>query len=67
MPLEELQSDAKDLFNIVECDSEFEEVMKSIQHNKANDAIHEAVDKLNSAPEQEHEKDIQYVDISIEV
>lgn len=41
--------------------------MRNLQHCKADGAIHEAVDKLNSAPEQDQKKDIEYVDISIEV
>lgn len=67
VPLKELQSDAEDLFDIVESDYEIKEAMKNIQHCKAHDAIYEAVDKLNSAREQDPKKDIEYVDISIEV
>ena len=66
--LEELQSDAEELFTIVVHDPEFEGIMADIDHHQAKDAVYEAVQVLHTAPEPHQNTElIEHVDISAEV
>ena len=62
---DELQSDAEQLFAIVECDAEFEGIMQDLDHHRATDAVYEAVRMLHMAPEPEER--LEYLDLSPEV
>ena len=66
MAVDELQSDAEQVFAIVECDPEFQGIMKDLEHHRAKDAVHEAVNKLHTAPDPETDR-VEYLDISPEV
>ena len=61
----ELQSDAEQLFAIVECDAEFEGVMQNLEHHTATEAVYEAVRMLHAAPEPDEK--IEYQNLSPEV
>ena len=64
----ELETDAEQVFAIVVCDAEFEGIMKELDHHKAKDAVHEAVNMLHTSPGPDPEAErLEYLDISPEV
>ena len=63
MPLKELQFDADEIFTIVAYDP----IVKSLDHQQAKDAIHEALEMLQSAPEPGPEEQPVYKILSPEV